>query len=410
MRPEIWRQTRLGALVKPRKGLQTGPFGSELRASEYVPEGLPVIMPRDLVGNVISAANSARVSPETAAKLERYRLRAGDIIFARRGQIGRCALVRPAQEGWLCGTGCLRARFDSSVCPEFMIQLMQWPTTVAWLTENAIGQTMKNLNTKILSALPLLAPAFPIQVRVAEILASVDATVAASRRVIEQTATVKDGFLRQLLFRGLGHSRFRRDRLEREVPASWQEQRIGELCTLVNGQGFKAAEWSKRGLPIIRIQNLNGSSDFKYYAGIPESRWVVESGDLLFAWAGVKGRSIGPYIWRGPRGVLNQHIYLVRPLEGTAKLWLFETLKLATCEIEELAQGFKSSLQHVRKADITAHKVAVPPSSEQREIAERCCSVREMEATEIRNLEAVERLKLALMDDLFNGRVNVAGA
>ncbi len=407
---EPWRQIRLGALVAGERGLQTGPFGSELHASEYVPEGIPVVMPRDLAGNVISAANSARVTPETASRLDRYRVRAGDIVFARRGQIGRCALVTPAQEGWLCGTGCLRARFDSKVCSEFLIQLLQWPATVAWMTENAVGQTMQNLNTKILSALPLPTPPLPVQVKIAEILGSVDTTIAASRRVIEQTTTVMEGFLRRLLTLGLDHTRFRGDTMGREMPVAWQERRIGELCTLTNGRGFKAAEWSERGLPIIRIQNLNGSSDFKFFAGDPEERWVVEPGDLLFAWAGVKGTSIGPYLWRGPRGVLNQHIFQVRTREGTVKPWLFEKLRLVTREIEERAQGFKSSLQHVRKADVTEHRITVPPCSEQQAIAERCCSIREMKAAETSNLEAVEKLKRALMDDLFYRRVNVVAA
>ncbi len=407
---EAWRKTRLGAIVVPEKGLQTGPFGSQLHASEYVNDGIPVVMPRDLAGNVISSDISSRVSPETAARLERYRLRPGDVLYARRGQIGRCALVTPAQEGWLCGTGCLRARLSAAVYPEFLIQLMQWPATVAWMSENAVGQTMQNLNTSILSALPLRVPELAVQIRIAEILNSVDVTIAATRRVIEQTATVKEGFLRRLLSHGVGRSGLRRDTPGGELPAGWRLSRIGDLCTFTNGQGFKASEWASRGVPIIRIQNLNGSTEFKYFGGTAKDEWIVEEGDLLFAWAGVKGTSFGPYIWPGPRGVLNQHIYKVRPGDGVVKAWLFETLRQMTHEIEERAQGFKSSLQHVRKADLTAHQIAVPPRSEQLAIAERCDSAREAESAEASNLEAVERLKSALMDDLFSGRVAVDGS
>ncbi len=419
MKLEGWRDTRLGEVVEPQKGLQTGPFGSQLHASDYVCEGIPVVMPRDLAGNVISDDVAAHVSPDTAAQLERYRLRPGDVLFARRGQIGRCALVTPAQDGWLCGTGCLRARLASSVCPEFLIQLMQWPATVAWMTENAVGQTMQNLNTRILAALPLRIPALSTQLEIAEIIGSVDDTIAATRRVIEQTATVKEGFLRRLFSRGLGRSvspegsklaRACHNGSGREMPAGWQLRRIGDLCSFTNGRGFKASEWSEQGLPIIRIQNLNGSTDFKLFGGAARDRWIVEEGDLLFAWAGVKGTSFGPYLWRGPRGVLNQHIYRVQPREEVVKLWLFESLRQVTHEIEERAQGFKSSLLHVRKVDITAHEIAVPPRSEQVAIAEHCQCANEMEEVEMSNLEAVLRLKQALMDDLFSGRVTVDGA
>lgn len=403
---EAWRDTRLGKLVESDKGLQTGPFGSQLHASDYVSDGIPVIMPRDLAGNVIADDISSRVSTETAERLERYRLKTGDILFARRGQIGRCALVTPAQDGWLCGTGCLRARLADSVSPDFIIQLMQWPATVAWMTENAVGQTMQNLNTSILSALPLRVPSLATQLKIAEILGSVDATIVATQRVMEQTGTVKEGFLSRLLSHGPARAESAsRDLSTEQMPAGWQRRQIGELCTFTNGRGFKASEWADQGLPIIRIQNLNGSTDFKLFGGTPKDQWIVSNGDLLFAWAGVKGMSFGPYLWRGPRGVLNQHIYRVQPHEGVVKRWLFETLRQITHEIEDRAQGFKSSLVHVRKADITTHEIAVPPTEEQLAIAEHCECAGEMEAVEASNLEAVQRLKSALMDDLFSGRV-----
>lgn len=97
------------------------------------------------------------------------------------------------------------------------------------------------------------------------------------------------------------------------IPNSWQETTIGDICDFENGHGFRPPDWSKSGLPIIRIQNLNGSKDFNYFAGEPEKDWIVEPGTLLFAWAGVKGVSFGPKIWDGPKGVLNQHIYKIYP-------------------------------------------------------------------------------------------------
>ena len=414
MRPDHWRSSVLSEVVDQSGGLQTGPFGSQLHASDYAPEGIPVLMPRDLVGNVICSASAARVSQEKAAQLARYQLRAGDIILARRGQIGRCALVTSAEDGWVCGTGCLRIRpATTSVCSEFLIQLLQWQGTVGWLMANAVGQTMKNLSMRILAELPIGLPPLVIQERIAEILASVDETISATRLVIEKNATIKRGLLSHLLTHGTaaritGPPRQRDRRPGSGLPQGWGLRPIGELCTFANGYGFKAREWSPTGLPIIRIQNLNGSRAFKYFAGRPRERYTVEPDELLFAWAGVKGVSFGPRLWDGPPGVLNQHIYRVRPREKISKLWLFETLHRVTRAIETRAQGFKSSLQHIRKADITEHVVAVPPYEEQCAIAERSAFFSEMEAIEQSNLEGLVKMKHALMSDLFSGRVRVA--
>lgn len=146
--------------------------------------------------------------------------------------------------------------------------------------------------------------------------------------------------------------------------------KIGKLCNFSNGHGFTPKDWKPSGLPIIRIQNLNGSREFNYYQGKPNEDWIVNHGDLLFAWAGVKGVSFGPTIWNGPVGVLNQHIYRIHPLKGVNKKWLFYALKHVTLDIEKKAHGFKTSLVHVRKSDITGAYVAQLLPAEQANIAE----------------------------------------
>lgn len=144
---------------------------------------------------------------------------------------------------------------------------------------------------------------------------------------------------------------------------------IGEVCDFESGNGFRPQDWKTKGLPIIRIQNLNGSDSFNYFDGEPDPAWIVEPDDLLFAWAGVKGVSFGPTIWNGPTGVLNQHIYRIRPKEGINKRWLYYALSEVTAEIESKAHGFKTSLVHVRKADITRARISLPDKHEQEAVA-----------------------------------------
>ncbi len=136
-----------------------------------------------------------------------------------------------------------------------------------------------------------------------------------------------------------------------------------------NGHGFGPDDWGATGLPIIRIQNLNGGQKFDYFSGIPANRWLVEPGQMLFSWAGTKGVSFGPTIWRGSRGVLNQHIFKVEPKAGVDRNWLFWALKHVTSKIEAQSHGFKSTLVHVKKSDIDRQPIVVPPLCEQRGIA-----------------------------------------
>ncbi len=52
-----------------------------------------------------------------------------------------------------------------------------------------------------------------------------------------------------------------------EVPEHWEIVPVKHLAEFVNGDAFKPTEWAETGIPIIRIQNLNGSEDFNYFEG-----------------------------------------------------------------------------------------------------------------------------------------------
>ena len=136
-----------------------------------------------------------------------------------------------------------------------------------------------------------------------------------------------------------------------KLPHDWKAATVADICKMRNGHGFGPEDWDTEGLPIIRIQNLNGGKNFDYFSGKPEKRWLVEPEQMLFAWAGTKGVSFGPTIWRGPTGVLNQHIFMVEPVDGIDSDWLYWALRHVTNRIEGQAHGFKATLVHVKKSD-----------------------------------------------------------
>jgi len=97
------------------------------------------------------------------------------------------------------------------------------------------------------------------------------------------------------------------------LPTGWAEATIGDLVHLVNGMAFKPSQWSGEGMPIIRIQNLNDAdAPFNYCSEDLPEKFLVSTGDLLFAWSGTPGTSFGAHLWRGGNAWLNQHIFNVR--------------------------------------------------------------------------------------------------
>lgn len=179
---------------------------------------------------------------------------------------------------------------------------------------------------------------------------------------------------------------------------------IKELCSFSSGHGFTRHDWTQHGLPIIRIAHLNGLRIFDYYSGPAEPEWIVEPGELLFAWAGTRGVSFGPTIWRGPRGVLNQHIYRVRAKDGVDGTWLYYALLEVTARIEKQAHGFKSTLLHVRKSSIEDQRVRVPDITTQRNIVARL-AIAEACLSQVESLlDAKRAFRRGLAQQLLTGR------
>ena len=175
-----WTQTTLSAV----SDIQTGPFGSQLHAADYVVSGTPAIMPQNIVNGRISTNGIARVSNKDIKRLVKYCVQPGDIVFSRRGDVERHALITANESTWLCGTGCLRVRPNSSLIkPEYLHYYLSTPASCAWISGHAHGSTMPNLNTTILGETPIKFPNRDMQIRICGILTALDAKIDCNSRI-----------------------------------------------------------------------------------------------------------------------------------------------------------------------------------------------------------------------------------
>ncbi len=183
--PNHWEFTTLGEVCQRGGGnIQTGPFGSQLHASDYVPVGVPSIMPTNIGENRIVEDGIVRITEDDANRLGQHRLRAGDIVYSRRGDVEKRALIREREEGWLCGTGCLKVRLGSGVVdPLFASLFLGHPAIREWIVRHAVGATMPNLNTSIMSAVPFALPPLAEQKAIAQILGALDDKIELNRRM-----------------------------------------------------------------------------------------------------------------------------------------------------------------------------------------------------------------------------------
>ncbi|WP_340583893.1 restriction endonuclease subunit S [Brucella pseudintermedia] len=200
------------------------------------------------------------------------------------------------------------------------------------------------------------------------------------------------------------------DSLLTKLPSGWSSPAIANVARLINGRGFKPHEWVTDGLPIIRIQNLNGSTDFNYYSGSYNPKIEVNTGDLLFAWSGSRGTSFGPHFWSGPKGVLNYHTWRVKVDESAISPdFFYHALRFLTRIIEDRAHG-ASALVHVQKWEMEKFGFPCPNDrAEQQAIAAALSDADGVVAGLERVIAKKRLIKQGAMQDLLSARRRLPG-
>lgn len=161
LNPKGWP---LVPLADSSERIQIGPFGSQLHEEEYIEGGIPLINPTHIQNRKIAPNWALTVSEEKYSQLSQYHLVEGDLVLGRRGEMGRCAIVTSAEQGWLCGTGSLFIRPNNGVINSIYLGFVISSTSVKRYLENvAQGVTMANLNKGIIGALPIPVPPLAVQ-------------------------------------------------------------------------------------------------------------------------------------------------------------------------------------------------------------------------------------------------------
>lgn len=187
----------------------------------------------------------------------------------------------------------------------------------------------------------------------------------------------------------------------RKSLSGWQIAKLGEVARYINGRAFKPDEWSKTGLPIIRIENLNSvSAPFNYFDGELSDAHRVSDGDLLISWSA----SLDAFIWnRGP-AALNQHIFKVLVDETrVSRYFLYYAAKSVMQDIRAKVHG--ATMAHITKGEFEAIAIPLPPIPEQERIVailnEQMARTEEVRSQIAQQIESADAITSSILHAVF---------
>ena len=179
--------------------IKVGPFGSLIHKKDYVSGGIPLVNPVQMNNGYIVRDDSFSVSEETAKLLESYTLYTGDVVFARRGEIGRCAIVTENESNFICGTGSLIVTFKDIINSKFMLFMFNTPYCKTYLLKSAVGGSMLNINCDIVGKMQIPVPPLSEQQRIVSILDTFEASIQNLEAQLSQREKQYDYYRNKLL-------------------------------------------------------------------------------------------------------------------------------------------------------------------------------------------------------------------
>ncbi len=410
--PNDWNAAPLGEHATFR----TGPFGSALHKSDYIDGGVPIVNPMHIVDGRIVPTRTMTVSEQAAESLSEFRIKPGEILIGRRGDMGRCAVVQSDQVGWLCGTGSMIVR-PLNTDAEFLQRVLSSPQAISAIEDSSVGTTMINLNQSTLFGLKVQLPPLPEQRAIAEALSDVDALLGGLDRLIAKEQNLKQAAMQQLL---TGQTRLP------GFSGEWNVKRMGDLFRFSGGYSASRDQLSTEGHCYLHYGDIHGSSkttidtsdDFQNIPKLDISinqvsrESLLEDGDVVFVDASEDDDGTSKHVV-----VVNKenlpfisglHTIVAKP--KTAELaheYLQFCFQTSAIRKQFMFYAVGTKVSGISKSNIVKLTLPVPTLAEQTAIATILSDMdAELYALQTRRSKT-QALKQAMMQELLTGRIRL---
>jgi type I restriction enzyme S subunit len=303
--------------------LKTGPFGTQLKASEYVDEGTPVINVRNIGFGDIRTEKLDYLPDPVVDRLSDHLLQPNDIVFGRKGAVERHAFIRQAQDNWFQGSDCLRLRFKSdSVDPQFVSYCLLTQEHKDWMVNQCShGATMTSLNQDIVSRIPLHLPPLPTQYRIAAVLSAYDDLIENNTQRIAALEAAAQALYREwfveMRFPGHESADWWDSELGR-IPVGWEVKPFGEVTH----------NFDKKRIPVSKIEREKMRGEYPYYgaSGVVDyvNDYIFDGRYLLIAEDGenLRSRKTPIAFFATGRFWVNNHAHIVQGKEFVSSEYL----------------------------------------------------------------------------------------
>lgn len=408
--PVDWSVTTFEDIAdkKVKWSITGGPFGSNLKVSDYTSDGVRIIQLQNIGDGVFNDEYKIYTSEDKANELLNCNIYPNEIILSKMGDpVARACFVPNKGKRFLMSSDGIRlvvdeCRFSKKFIHEYINSIYFRKRA----NDASIGSTRLRIGLQDLKKLLVVAPPLPEQQAIASALSDVDALITALEQLITKKRNIKQGAMQQLLTgkkRLLGFS------------GEWKVINMAENSVLkarIGWQGLTTAEYLENGdyYLVTGTDFVDGKINWSGCHFVDKNRYVqdkniqLRNNDVLITKDGTIGK-VG-YVDNLPgNATLNSGVFVIRPRDKSYfPLYLYYVLKSSIFEtfMNQLQAG--STISHLYQKDFVNFSFTAPPHDEQQAIAHIFNDMdSEIEALE-QEQDKYRALKEGMMQELLTGK------
>ena len=382
--------------------IKTGPFGTQLKASEYVDRGTPVLNVRNLGFSTVNTEKLEMVGNETIKRLSAHTLHTGDIVFGRKGAVERHAFISEFEDGWMQGSDCIRLRVKNErINARYLSYYFLTPQHRSFmLSMCSHGTTMASLNQKIIEMISIPLPERKVQDQVVAILSALDEKIKNNQEINDNLEQQAQSYFQELFV----------DNADPE----WAIGTISDLGTVVGGSTPSKAKpeyYTESGIAWITPKDLSinkskfvshGENDITELGLKNSSAAIMPRGTVLFS----SRAPIGYIAIAAGEVTTNQGFKSVVPKPEIGTPFVYFFLKNTLPVIEGMASG--STFKEVSGSTMKNVPAVIPDVETLAKFSDFCAPIFAQQRILEEQNQSLATLRDNLLPKLMSGEIDVS--
>ena len=405
-----WEKIKLGELSKKKDAVVSGPFGSNLKVSDYKSEGIPILRLQNIGKGFFIDKDIKFINEAKAEELKYHSFLSGDIALAKLGiPIGKTCIIPNHFKSGIITADVVRIRPDKNIVDyNFLEYYLNTDLSVNQLTGNISGATRPRVNLSDVRDIEIPLPPLPEQQRIVAILDEAFAAIAKAKANAEQNLkNAKELF--ESYLQGVFEN------------GNWERKKWGNLCDFVRGPfggSLKKNIFKEEGYVVYEQKHAihDHFNQLRYFIDEDKfnemKRFELFPGDIIMSCSGVTLGRVAIVPDGIPKGIINQALLKLTPKKNVNVHFIKHWLRSSIFQKIIFDYSGGAAIPNVPSAKILKDiKIPCPSLKEQERIVAEIEIVlnesKRLEGIYQRKIDDLEELKKSILQKAFSGELTI---